>query len=340
MRLPDRAIARCHVEDVGPRRGGQWYGGPGDPARQEGRTRFVLPGANAAGRSGVVRTGEWADRRKAATRNDHWLPGRRCRTVDVMQSITSARPDRRLGSLVIGTVLGASLVAAGLSLAFLAIDTPFVSGLVVAPRSGSTRIAITLLVWTLSMIAGASLLVSGASRLAITVAGVRSRSRSRGSAVVQALAALGADVVVATGVVLHGGRPVPELVIGPFGVAVVHELSPRTAIRRVGRSWEARTVDGWTPTEHPLDRVARDAERVRHWLTHGDLDFVVRVHAALVTPDLSMPRSPLCAVITADQIPAWIAALPRQRSLSPGRRQHLTARVREVAAVENARRKW
>ncbi len=50
--------------------------------------------------------------------------------------------------------------------------------------------------------------------------------------------------------------------------------------------------------------TARDAERVRHWLGDGDLDFVVRVYAALVTADASMPRSASCAVITADQS-AW-----------------------------------
>lgn len=256
-----------------------------------------------------------------------------------MQSMTPLQPHRHLGSLVVGTVLGASLVAAGLGLAFLAIDTPFVSGLVPASRPGSYQLSTALIVWTLAIIAGAALFFAGTNRLAMTVAAVRSRSRRR-SPVVQALAALSADVFVATGVVPRDGRPIPELVIGSFGVAVVHEMGARDLIRQVGRSWEARTADGWVPTEHPLDRVARDADRVRHWLTHGDLDFVVRVHAALVTPDSSLPRSPLCAVITADQIPAWIAALPRQRSLSAGRRDRLLARVREAVAAEDSRRDW
>ena len=96
----------------------------------------------------------------------------------------------------------------------------------------------------------------------------------------------------------NSGRPIPELVVGPFGVAVIHEMGPREAIRRVGNTWEARTRDGWMPTEYPLERVKRDAERVRHWLTESDLDFVVRVYAALVTTDASIARSPLCAVIT------------------------------------------
>jgi len=55
---------------------------------------------------------------------------------------------------------------------------------------------------------------------------------------------------------------------------------------------------------------------------------VVRVYAALVTTDTAIPRSGLCAVITEDQIPAWLAALPRQRSFSAARRNHLLTRVR------------
>jgi len=315
--------------------------GSGSCTPSGGPSTFPVPTANAVGRSGAVWTGEWADRRKAMTRNGHWLRGHLCRTVGEMQSITPARPHRHPGSLLGGMVLGAAFVATGLALAFLAIDTPLVATLVPASSSGSSRLAFALLVWALAIIAGACLLVSGTTRLATTVAAVRSWSRARDrSAVFCALAALPLDVVVASGVILNGDRPIPELVIGPFGVAVVHEVGARDVIRRMGQSWEARTPRGWVPTEHPLDRVARDAERVRHWLTHGDLDFVVRVYAALVTPDASMPRSPLCAVITVDQIPDWIAALPPQRGLSDGRRHRLLARVRTAVAAQDARRGW
>ena len=130
----------------------------------------------------------------------------------------------------------------------------------------------------------------------------------------------------------NSGRPIPELVVGPFGVAVVHELGPREAIRRVGNTWETRTPDGWMPTEYPLERVNRDVERVRRWLTESDLDFVVRVYGALITTDAAIPRSPLCAVLAPEQIPAWFEALPRQRSLTAGRRNHLLARVRGAVA--------
>ena len=152
--------------------------------------------------------------------------------------------------------------------------------------------------------------------------------------------ALPDGVAVVRGVVPHDGRPVSTLVVGPFGVAVIGEMASADRLRRVEGSWEARTRDGWIPAEHPLDQVARDAERVRHWLNHGELDFVVRVYAALVTADGSIPRSPLCTVITAGQIPEWTEGLPRQRSLTDGRRNVLLARVRGAVTTGGRTRDW
>ena len=248
-----------------------------------------------------------------------------------MQLITPHRPQPHSGSLVAGTLLGAISIAGGLALAFVALDTQVAARLLPGWRMALPPVGTALLVWALVLVAGACLLLAGTNRLAEVAATVRVRRRRR-SPVVAALGSLPADVTVATDVVPADGRPIPELVIGPFGVAVIHELGRREVIRQVGTSWERRTRDRWGPTEHPLDAAERDAERVRHWLTTGDLDFVVRVHAALVTADPSMLRSPLCAVITAAQIPDWIAALPRQRTLTEGRRQQIVARVRGAVA--------
>jgi hypothetical protein len=246
-----------------------------------------------------------------------------------MHLISQTRPAGRLGPLVGGTLLGASLVATGLGLAFMTVGTPFVARLVPASRIGSTPGGISLIVWALALVAGAALAAAGTNRLAATIVSVRAGTTRR-SSVLRMMSALPEEVVVATDVTPSGGRPIPELVIGPFGVAVVHEMSSSASIRRVGQSWEARTSDGWGPAETPLDGAVRDAERIRHWLAHGDLDFVVRVYAALVTNDPTIARSTGCAVITADQIPAWITALPRQRSFTAGRRHHLLARLREA----------
>jgi hypothetical protein len=256
-----------------------------------------------------------------------------------MQPTTVPRPAAHGRSLVGGTLAGAGLVAAGLVLGFLAVETPFASRLMAAPGGGSSSLSSALLVWALAIVAGGSLLVSGADRLAATVAGVRARAR-RPSAIARALATLPDDIAVMPGIDPRDGRPLPLLVVGPFGVAVVHELARPELLRAVGPSWEIKTAHGWAPTEHTLDRAARDGDRVRYWLGQGDLDFVARVHAALVTSDPSVRRSAGCAVITAQQIPAWIDALPRQRSLSDGRRQRLLALVRAGVATEDARRGW
>ena len=80
--------------------------------------------------------------------------------------------------------------------------------------------------------------------------------------------------------------------------------------------------------DNPLEQANRDADRVRRWFTIADLDFVVRVYAAVIVGDGSIPRSPTCAVVTPDQLPAWIGALPSQRSLTLARR----LRLRSLAA--------
>jgi hypothetical protein len=256
-----------------------------------------------------------------------------------MNPTTALRADGHPDSLIGGTLAGVGLVAAGLVLAFMAIATPLVSRLMPGSGAGSSSLSLAMLVWALAIVAGGSLLVSGADRLVASVAGIRARAR-RPSAMARVLATLPGDVAVLPGIPTRDRRPVPQLVIGLFGVAIIHELPSAEIVRRVDSSWEIMTTHGWAPTEHPLDRATRDADRVRHWLGEGDLDFVARVHAALVTLDPSLPRSAGCAVITLEQVPAWIAALPRQRSLSEGRRQRLLALVGAGVAAEEARRGW
>ena len=253
--------------------------------------------------------------------------------MEPMQTISATRPAPRLGSIVGGTLVGATLLAAGLGFAFLVIETPLLTRLVPA-GGGSAELAVAVFIWVLALVAGAGLSIAGTNRLAATLATVRTGQSAR-PPVTRMLSHLPGDIVVATGVVPDDGRPIPELVVGPFGIAVIHELRPREIIRSVGSGWEKRTSKGWVPIEYPVDRVNRDAERIRHWLTTGDMDFVVRVYAALVTTDDRIPRSPVCAVISPEQIPAWFEALPPQRSLTAGRRARLLDRIR---AATSARR--
>ena len=241
-----------------------------------------------------------------------------------MAFITPHRRVPRLGTLVSSSVYGALLTAAGLGIAYLALRTPLVAVLAADRLTGSGRPPIGLGILALSLIAGGALLLAGTNRLAGTLALMRAGEDQRGPAA-RALASMTDEVAVVAGVVPSEGRPIPELAIGPFGAAVLHALPAGHQYRQVGTSWEYRTRDGWVPMENPLDAANRDAERVRRWFTIVDLDFVVRVYAALIVADGSIPRSPTCAAVTPDQLPAWIAALPSQRSLTPARRLRLRA---------------
>jgi hypothetical protein len=87
-----------------------------------------------------------------------------------------------------------------------------------------------------------------------------------------------------------------------------------------------------------LDAAMRDADRVRRWLAAAELEFVVRVYAALVVDDRLLARSPTCAVITTQQVQPWVASLPVQRTLTAGRRGRLLALTKGPAARGSGRR--
>jgi hypothetical protein len=246
----------------------------------------------------------------------------------------------RFGRLVGGTLLGTLLVVAGLFMAYLTVATPFVSNLVPA-HAGGDGVSIGLGVWSFALVAGGGLLVAGTNRLAVIVALLRRRD-SEGGPAARALGTTSVETAVARDVVPNEGRPIPELVIGPFGVAVVHALPSARRVRHGRAGWQERTSDGWQPMDDPLDAAMRDAERVRRWFGTADLDFVVRVYAAVVVDDRALERSPTCAVISTQQIQAWIASLPRQRTLTPGRRGRLLAMTHAPVATASGvlNRRW
>ena len=254
-----------------------------------------------------------------------------------MALITPHRRAPRLGALVGRSVSGVLLTAAGLGIAYAVLETPLVSVLSTDRLSGTGRVPIGLGILSLSLIAGGALLLAGTNRLAAGLAYLRAGNAGAGPGT-RALASMADEVAVLADVVPIEGRAIPELAIGPFGVAVLHALSERRQYRQVGSSWEYRTRDGWMPMDNPLEHANRDAERVRRWFTIADLDFVVRVYAAVIVGDSSIPRSATCAVVTPDQLPAWIGALPSQRSLTPARRLRLGAlATSRASSAENTR---
>ena len=120
--------------------------------------------------------------------------------------------------------------------------------------------------------------------------------------------------------------------VGPHGVAFFEPLPPLAAVRRMGDRWEVRFSDRrWRPIENPLQRAARDSERLRRHLEAEERDFVVRVTAAVLSGEHAVGRIDGCAVVALDDVPAWIAALPAQRGLTPDRLAHLRGIVEALA---------
>jgi hypothetical protein len=253
-------------------------------------------------------------------------------TIGAMQMIyptVSTKPAR--GPLVAGTVVGLMLLVGGLSLAWLAFATPVVRGLSpTAIRPAPDQLVLGALIWGVSLVAPPSFAIVGLFRLS-RVAGAILQRPNKG-AISRVAGALDDDIAVAPVIRLPEGRIVRNLVAGTYGLAVLTELPPSGATRRAGTSWEIRRPNGrWMPIENPLDRAARDAERVKSWIAAEERDFVVKVYAAVITLDASLTRTAACAVITTEQIPSWLASLPPQRSLSETRRAELVDRIRSIA---------
>src|SRR4051812_5308572 len=96
-----------------------------------------------------------------------------------MQPVTPRPPEPRMGSLIAGSMLGACFVAAGLTMAFLALGTQLVASLFPGSRAGSDPVTLAVLAWGLVLVAGACLLLAGTNRLAEVVAVIRVGRRHR-----------------------------------------------------------------------------------------------------------------------------------------------------------------
>ena len=249
--------------------------------------------------------------------------------MQLVQPSHVLRPAR--GPLLLGTIVGSVLLVGGLALAWVAFATPLVRGLTPSSiRPAADQMAVGALVWGISLVAPPCFAIVGALRLGRVAAAILAKPDA--GVATAALASLPDDYLVAPSVRLPEGRHIRNLVLGPFGFAVLHEPpSPRNT-RRHGSAWEYRRADGrWVPLENPLERAARDAERVRRWIAASDRDFLVKVHAAVVTTNPGFVRTPTTAVITPDQVGPWLASLPPQRTLTESRRDDLEGLLRAIA---------
>ena len=242
-----------------------------------------------------------------------------------MQIIGADAPSKSpIPSFVVGATAGAILVVSGLTIEFAALLTPYVDAIALGRFGDPAALGGVLARW-LAVALGAIFLGVGAARLVELLSGLREAAASAGLPVTTRTSD---EPVMALNVEVGDGRPIPKLVIGRFGAAVIGDLPPAATTRQQGPYWEAMTDQGWIRVESPLDRASRDAERVRRWFAGEDRDYVVRVYAAVVAPEANIVRTPACAVITAFQLESWLRSLPVQRSLSEARRDQLIAMLR------------
>ncbi|MDQ3871837.1 MAG: NERD domain-containing protein [Chloroflexota bacterium] len=250
--------------------------------------------------------------------------------------VVGRRPRRKRGTryvaALVGVVVGCMFLGAGVAMTYVALTTPVVSDLA---RLGQGRVGSPLggtLVWALAFIVPGTLIVLGLARL---LSAVELSLALRGSALrpVASLAArLSDDYTVAEDVRLPDRRIIPEVVVGPHGLALIEELPPHRASRQRGPYWEVRLLSGrWVPIENPFDRAARDAERLRSWIRSLEEDFSPRVYTAVVGDGHRVDRTNEVAVVTRDQIPGFLAALPPVRHMTHERQARLVELLRRAA---------
>jgi hypothetical protein len=252
-----------------------------------------------------------------------------------MQVIASERrlagvPGR--GSVIAAFFVGTILLFGAASLAMLVFGTDFLQAFMPRGRPTTFEQIQGALAWTFALTAPTGFGLVGFARLSTAVDRMRAR-RPRPTPVARLASSIGDDHVVAARVPLpDGSRLVPEVVVGPFGMAVIEELPPERAVLSRGpRTWEVRKADRKKHMiENPLERAWRDAERMRSWIEGDDRDHIVKVYAAVVGTDPNVQRTPTCAVLGPKEVAAWLASLPPQRSFDAERRESVVAMIREA----------
>lgn len=234
----------------------------------------------------------------------------------------------RLTAAAAPAVVGAAWLGIAGAAAWLVFATPLMARLLDLGASGPVAPVMGAVALAVALTAPAAFAVVGIARLGGAVGHARAWRRAA-PPVARRAELLPEGCTVIPRVRLPDGRRIPDVVVGPHGVAFFESLPPASAARRTGEQWEARFADRtWRPIENPLQRAARDAERLRRHLEAQERDFVVRVQAAVLGDPRAVGRTDGCSVVALDDVPAWLAALPAQRGLSPDR----LASLREVLA--------
>jgi hypothetical protein len=249
--------------------------------------------------------------------------------MEVIQARKRGSPTAGYTRIVVAALIGALLVGVGLAVAYLALSTPIVATI---SRLGQGRIGSVggALTYALAFLIPGSLVVAGVSRIASALDLQDALRGPRKRPVASLAGELPDDYSVAEGVRLPDRRVVPEVVVGPAGLLVVEELPPSAASRHRGPYWEVRLAIGrWIPIENPVERAARDAARLKNWLRSEEEDLSPRMYAAVIADGHEVERTNEVAVLTRDQIPAFLAAMPPIHHMTRERRARITNLLRQ-----------
>lgn len=235
-------------------------------------------------------------------------------------------------------VVGTALLVLALWLVSVVFFTGFLDQYMPSGRATTYQVVTGILAWAFGLTAPGVFALVGLGQL-LTARRIRRACRPHLTPANRVARSIGDDCVLAIGLrIPDGTRVVPELVVGPFGVAVIEELPPSSAVMSRGiRSWEVRVGNGKVRTiENPLERAARDAFRVRAWFAADDSENAIEVYAAVVGDDRQVPLHTGCAVIAPNKVADWLASLPGQRSLDGLRRERVLRLVRAAALASDA----
>jgi hypothetical protein len=250
--------------------------------------------------------------------------------MQVIRARRSSTPVTTHLAILGALAIGALCLGAGLAIAYVALTTPLVADLSILGQGRLGRPLGGTLVWALAFLVPGTLVVFGIAQLWLATERWLALRDARPRPVAALASTLSDEYSVIQNLRLPDRRLLPEVVVGPHGILLVEELPPVKATRRHGPYWEVRLRTGrWVPIENPVERAARDAERLRSWLGSAEESFAPRTYVAVIADGHQIERDGVVGVLDRQQLPGYLASMPPARQMTPDRRQRLIELLRE-----------